>query len=591
MARSPAKGSGHSGAQADFQQLALQFVDHVQWSYELIRPLVIFQEGTPQERADQTQVHTSTVRRHLRSFERQGMRGLVPELRSLKHWPRAHRVPEAVVREVLRLKSLHAGFTHREIARIIFITKGYAINHSTVKSLLRQHPVPAQGQLALLDFHDLPNRYQARLEVVKLFYQGWGKQSISAVLRVSRPTVEKLLRRFEQEHFAGLLNKKRGPKDPTRKMDLNLMVRVYHLQREHPDAGEFRIWSLLRCTDISATTVGRIMAINRLVYDDIPHVAKPGCKTPPAPHPYKASHAHHYWFIDGRMMDFKIDGVRWWSICLLDGYSRTILAGAVAPEEATWVALMVLYTACLRYGVPEHLISDGGGAYTSRDFEAVCDRLRLAHHTITSTKGESYQNWIETHFNIQRRLYDYKFSQAQTPTAFEQLHEEFIQTYNTTAHQGLMVERFEPPIPLEVLGSRQGTMYTTEELNRKFYHYLFPRTTNAYGCVTLHSYHFYIEEGLPRKRVLLWVYGDRLRAEFENVVVAEYRCRYDWKERKVQDVRDPILHATPFTSPQLALLPLSEQEWITVRRPPVLRRRPRQRELNWQLVLFELVAA
>ena len=33
----------------------------------------------------------------------------------------------------------------------------------------------------------------------------------------------------------------------------------------------------------------------------------------------------------------------------------------------------------------------------------------------------------------------------------------------------------------------------------------------------MHSYHIYIEEGLPKKRVLLWVYGDRKRAEIENV--------------------------------------------------------------------------
>jgi len=104
--------------------------------------------------------------------------------------------------------------------------------------------------------------------------------------------------------------------------------------------------------------------------------------------------------------------------------------------------------------------------------------------------------------------------------------------YNTTAHQGLMVDRFTPPIPLQVLGERRGTVYNAEELNRKFCHYLFPRQTNQHGCVTLHSYHFYIEEGLPRKRVLLWVYGDRLRAEFENVVLVEYRCRYDWKSAR-----------------------------------------------------------
>ena len=96
---------------------------------------------------------------------------------------------------------------------------------------------------------------------------------------------------------------------------------------------------------------------------------------------------------------------------------------------------------------------------------------------------------------------------------------------------------------------------------------------------------------MPRKRVLLWVYGDRLRAEFENVMVAEYRCRYDWRQHKVQEVRDPAFHPTPFASPQLALIPLSEQEWIMVYRPSMPRRRQRPPEPCWQLVLFELVAA
>jgi len=106
------------------------------------------------------------------------------------------------------------------------------------------------------------------------------------------------------------------------------------------------------------------------------------------------------------MMDCALDGITWWSLILLDGYLRTIVAGAMAPSEASWAALMVLYTACLRSGVPHTLVSDSGGAYTSNDFEAVCARLRIQHETIESSKGESYQNLMETHFNIQRRLYD-----------------------------------------------------------------------------------------------------------------------------------------------------------------------------------------
>jgi hypothetical protein len=45
-----------------------------------------------------------------------------------------------------------------------------------------------------------------------------------------------------------------------------------------------------------------------------------------------------------------------------------------------------------------------------------------------STHGESYKNLMETHFNIQRRLYDYPFSLTTTPVEFEQTHQAFMAT-------------------------------------------------------------------------------------------------------------------------------------------------------------------
>jgi len=75
--------------------------------------------------------------------------------------------------------------------------------------------------------------------------QGWDKLSISRFLPMSRPTVDTWIARFEAEHCTGLMDKKRGPKAPPRKGWFPRMVQVYHLQKVHPDAGEFRIGSLL----------------------------------------------------------------------------------------------------------------------------------------------------------------------------------------------------------------------------------------------------------------------------------------------------------------------------------------------------------
>jgi transposase InsO family protein/transposase len=573
----------------DFAQLQLQFVDHTQWRYEVIRPVVLFADRTPQQRAQETQTHPATVRKLTRQFQQQGMLGLLPHNVEVVVRARTTRVPDAIRQELDRLKALYDGFHYRELARILFITCGVPIDHKTVKALWEESPVSCQAHLGLWGYHAQPDRYEARLQVVKLYYQGWAKVSISRFLKVSWPTVNAWIQRFETEHFAGLVDKSRAPNAPARKVWLPLMVQVYHLQKAHPDAGEFRIWSLLAPPDVSVRTIGRVMALNRLVYDDIPHVPKKGVKPVSGPHPYKAHTHHQYWFIDGRRMDFAIDGVKWWSLLMLEGYSRTILAGVIAPTEASWAALMVLYTACVRYGVPETLISDSGGAYTSNDFEAVCTRLQIQHETIESTKGESYQNLMETHFNIQRRLYDYQFSLARTPLELERRHQAFIQTYNTTAHQGLLKDQRLPPIPVEVLGSATGRMYLQEELARHFSHALFPRTTNRHGCVTLHSYHFYVEEGLPQTQVLLWVSGEQLRAAFDHVILAAYHCHYDWRDRHVKAIRQGVFYPTRFASPQGTLIPLTAQDSVVVYRARAARRRTPSLPPTPQLLLFEVV--
>src|SRR4029450_7557566 len=38
-------------------------------------------------------------------------------------------------------------------------------------------------------------------------------------------------------------------------------------------------------------------------------------------------------------------------------------------------------------------------------------------------------------------------------------------------------------------------------------------------------------------RFVLWVYGEQLRAVLDYVVLAEYRCRYDWREHHVKEIR------------------------------------------------------
>ncbi|MGC1953018.1 MAG: DDE-type integrase/transposase/recombinase [Gammaproteobacteria bacterium] len=584
---------------SDLDEPQLPFDDPTQHRYEIIRPVVVIRDRTATERAQEVGMHPETVGDFKRRFEQQGMLGLLPDTVEVVPARRRRRVPDEVVEELQRLKGLYDGFGYRELARIVLYKVNYRISHSTVQRLWPDLSPPPPKQLPLLDYHSYPERAQARLEVIQLYCQGWRKTSISRFLQVSRPTINEWIGRFEADDLASLdaddlaslEDGSHAPKTTRRKVWLPVMLEVYHLQKRHPDAGGFRIWSLRGKPEPAVRTIERIMAINRQVYTDIPHVGKKRNKKAPLPHPFKAALAHEYWFIDGRIMDFEIDGVKWWSLIILDGYSRTMLAGAVAKTEASWVAMTVLYTACRRYGAPQHLVSDKGGAFISNEFEAVCERLDIDHKTITGKDGESYKNLMETHFNIQRRLYDYQFSLSRTPVEFEQAHRRFLELYNSTAPYGLLQGKFKPPIPLQVLGEAKGRLYTTEELERKFSRALFPRITNRYGCVTLHSYHFYVEEGLPRTKVLLWVYGHELRAVFENVVLAEYYCRYDIRDRKVKDIRDGRYYPhDDYASKQGSLIALNPQESLVLYRQPSAPRQARLPFTAQQLWLFELVS-
>jgi hypothetical protein len=173
------------------------------------------------------------------------MGGLLPSGHRQGAQRRAPRIREAVRQEVDRLKALYPGFHYRELARILSYKFETPINDKTAKRLWMRSEVAPQGQLSLGHYHTQPDRTQARLQVIALYAQGWEKRSISRFLQVSRPTIDTWIARWETDHVAGLLDKSRAPKAPARKVWLPLMLRVYHLQKRHPDAGGFRIWSLL----------------------------------------------------------------------------------------------------------------------------------------------------------------------------------------------------------------------------------------------------------------------------------------------------------------------------------------------------------
>src|SRR4029453_10872280 len=171
---------------------------------------------------------------------------------------------------------------------------------------------------------------------------------------------------------------------------------------------------------------------------------------------------------------------------------------------------------------------------------------------------------------------------------FAEAHQRFLALYNTTAHQGLLKERFASPIPLHVLGDSKGRLVPPQELTRKFAQALFVRTTNRYGCVTLHRSHFYVDQGLAQTPVLLWVAGGAPRGVYAHVLLAEYPCHYDLRTGMVTRLRLGQWYPSPLAARQGqgALLERTAQDSVIVSRPPSVRRQAGGSSRVEQLGLF-----
>ena len=98
---------------ADFAQLERHCVDQVQWRYEVMRALVLFDDRTAAPRAVETDTQPDTVRQLPRRFRRQGSLGLFPEQTELGMPSRGQQVPSEVVEALARLKALDEGLQFR----------------------------------------------------------------------------------------------------------------------------------------------------------------------------------------------------------------------------------------------------------------------------------------------------------------------------------------------------------------------------------------------------------------------------------------------------------------------------------------------
>lgn len=572
----------------EYQEIRQACLYDAQERYESIRPIVLGQEPSTRARARQTSYDRRTIQARVNRFLEQGMRGLIDD------YSDGHdSIPKAAQRHIVGLLHVYPKLGYTELARICFKEFKVTIPWRKIRDFVQEVGRPHFQRP--LQFHQYDNRFEARRQVVRLYLNGWRPTSIAGVLGMSQSHVYNIIDRFEQEHIAGLHPKSRAPNRAARKVTFPLITLIYHLQKEYPDAGRYNIWALLPreaekhgidLPEISERTVGRYMAENRKVYDELAPTKKASCTSTTAHLPYRPTHLHSHWYIDIRHLPTATDETVY-SICVLEGHSRAILAGAVSLTKDTEAILQVLYSASLSFGRPEIIVSDNEQQFRSHRWQqVVVEDLEIEHRRIES--GKSYQNLIEPWFTIQHRLADAKFKGAEKFEYTQRIHSEFLWTYNHRPHKGLRDEGRQETIPINALGMLRPRPVSRRTLNRVFGRVLYERTINRYGCIRLRCWSIFIEDGLPKRRIHVWLTAEKLVAEYRGTKLAEYRCEFDKTNKKLKVKGAPILYDTPYRSTQLRLFRRDQLEWTPAREVSTRNNSSRPGSPYRQLVLFEV---
>jgi putative transposase len=503
----------------DWQHIQQYSLWPEQKTYELLRPVVLFNEPVA-SRAQETGEAERTVYRKSAQFEAQGMASLFQKEPADSSREKSSSLPPDMRQLIVDLKADHPGFRPHEIATICFLRYARRPSHHTVQRVLADGPPPSLQARRFPPYGQIPDPFERRKIVVRLHAEGWAVSTIAASMQTTRDTVYDILRRFAREGYAGLDDKSRAPHNPARRVTMREINEVKKLAN-NPDLGAYRVMAALEQIGIklSQATCGRLLALNRSLYGM--EIKRGGVPRQRKEMPFKASYRHKFWSVDVRYIEeHRVPDVAGpiYLISILENYSRAVLASKISPTQNQYDYLEVLFAAFSSAGVPKAIGSSGGAIFYCHQALEVYKALGIKKERIE--KRQAWQNYIESHFNIFRRMAGAKFAVA---TSWEQAllaHRKWMQDYNHQRHWGHEKREDGCHSPAEVIGWHKGTMYPEAVLDRILFATRSTRYLDKHGFLRFSNWKLYGERGLAHQPVSVWVYDGSLKIEHQAVTLS-----------------------------------------------------------------------
>jgi putative transposase len=560
----------------DWQQIRPLLKDPAQITYEILRPVILWGE-TPKERAAETGMPMRTIYYKSNLFDQAGMASLLPPDPPPVVPKRDKRtLPPDIRQEIVSLHAEYPALRPHELATICFVKFGRKPSPQTIKLTLATGPKPTRSR-RFQRWAEIADSFERRRTIIQLHAEGWNAKSIAGYLETSRQTVHTTLRRWAEEQFAGLHDHSHAPHQPATKVTLRAMYEVKKLA-ENPELGAYRVSAALEQMGIklSRSTCGRLLSVNRELY----HLQMPrkGGR-PKAAMPFRAERRHQFWSVDIRYLDMhRLENVEMvYCISILENFSRSVLASAISLRQDSEAFFAVFYKAVRAYGVPEVLVSDNGSVFISHATRRVCEQLGIEKKEIK--KGKPYQNYIESMFNVQRRMADWSFEKAHTWEDLLAAHEKWMRDYNFQKHMAHEKRDDGCHSPASVLGWVKGMQPEADLIYRAFEAVCETRTLTKAGYARFRNFLLYGEQGLAGNKTLVNIFQDTLTLEYGEYPLSRYSVEWQPDNRHLLRVGNPRLYDHPYQSPQLPLWEPGDVEWFVIIRdsPPVRRRKRRGR--------------
>src|SRR5215210_1190897 len=172
-------------------------------------------------------------------------------------------------------------------------------------------------------------------------------------------------------------------------------------------------------------------------------------------------------------------------------------------------------------------------------------------------------------FNVQRRMADWHFAEAESWPELTRAHDRFVEGYNAQPHWAHHERTDGRRSPAEVLGFASGVRHREGELRRAFFSARFVRVLDSLGYARFRHWRLYGEEALAGREAALWLATESLTVEHGGDPLSRYEVKLEPATGELRSVGRPRLFEVPRVLPQprlFALNALGEGGWLKVMR-------------------------